>query len=150
MTSVHVLGTTLIYVAHNLLIIKPTTNLVVYAFKHKLKQSYAFKQLEESLWDLQFPQANLHRAVTASQLRNKSNKRVFCSAVHVYLHTEENMEQLVEVVCTDPKWLASLFSVRYPWCFLVTGLKLVEDWSEMLDSYQTSEHWFIIHKKIIQ
>ncbi len=50
------------------------------------------------------------------------------------------MEQLVEVVYTDPKGLASLFSVRYPSCFLVTGLKLVEDWSEMLDSYQTSEH----------
>ena len=93
------------------------------------------------------PQVNLHRALTASQLRNKHNKGVFCSVVHIYLHTEENMEQLVEVVCTDPKWLASLFSVRYPWCFLVTGLKSAEDWSEMLDSYQTSQHWFIIHKK---
>lgn len=50
------------------------------------------------------------------------------------------MEQLVEVVCTNPKWLASLFSVRYPWCFLVTGLKLTGDWSEMLDNCQTSEH----------
>lgn len=107
---------------------------------HKLKHSYAFKQLEESLRDLQFPQVNFHRGLTTSQLRNKCYKGVFCSVVHIYLHTEENTEQLVEVVCTDPKWLASLFSVRYPWCFLVTGLKLAGDWSEMLDSYQTSEN----------
>lgn len=75
-----------------------------------------------------------------SQIRNNHNKEVFCLVVHVYLHTEENREQLVEVVCTDPEWLASLFSVRYPQCFLVTGLKLAEDWSEMSDSYETSEY----------
>lgn len=50
MTSVRVLGTTLIYVAHNnLLLIKSVTILVVYAFKHKFKQSNSFRQLEESL-----------------------------------------------------------------------------------------------------
>lgn len=69
--------------------------------------------------------------------------------VPVGLHTEENMEQLVEGVCTDPKWQASPSSVRYLQCFLATELKVVEDWSEMLDSYQTSEHSFIIHRKII-
>lgn len=68
--------------------------------------------------------------------------------VHICLLTEENMEQLVEGVCTDLKWLASPSSVRYPRCFLVPELKLVEDWSETLKSYQTSEHSFIIHKKI--
>lgn len=71
------------------------------------------------------------------------------SVVPVCLLTEENMEQLVEGVCTDPKWPASPSSVRYPRCFLVTELKLVEeDWSEMINSYQTSEHSFIIHRKI--
>lgn len=78
MTSVHVLGTTLINVPHNnLLITKSIMILVVHAFQHKVKQSYTFKQLEESLRDLQFPQANLHRALIASQLRNKRNKGVF-------------------------------------------------------------------------
>jgi len=57
------------------------------------------------------------------------------------------MEQLVEVVCTDPKWLASPFSLKCPLCFLETGLKLVEDWSETLDNYQTSVH--LLSKKYI-
>lgn len=50
MTSVHVLGTTLIYVAHNnLLVIKSVTILVVHTFGHKFKQSNSFRQLEVSL-----------------------------------------------------------------------------------------------------
>lgn len=48
-TSVRVFGTNPTYVAHNnLLIIKSVTMLVVYAFKRKLQQCYAFKQLEKS------------------------------------------------------------------------------------------------------
>lgn len=46
MTSVHALGTTLMYAAHSFLITTSIMILVIYAFNHKIKQTYAFKQLE--------------------------------------------------------------------------------------------------------
>lgn len=64
-------------VAHNLPVIKSVTILVVSHLSISLSNPTHLGS-QKKVWDLQLPPSDLHRALTASQLRNKCSEGGFC------------------------------------------------------------------------